>query len=642
MKQKVENNMEELDNIKEVEKANKDNSKKSSDCSCDEDEDRFRLLKILLSGGLFILGIVLNINAKYKFFIFLVAYLIVGFDVILNALKNIVKGKVFDETFLMSIATIGAFAIGESNEAVAVMLFYTIGEYLQDKAVDHSRKSISELMNIRPEYANLKLENKIEKVSPDKVKIGDIIVVKVGEKVPLDGIVVEGKSLLDTSAITGESIPREVKENSEVLSGMINTRNLISIKVTKTFENSTVSKILELVENTSSKKAKTEKFITKFAKIYTPIVVFIALLVAVIPPIILPGATLEEWIYKALICLVISCPCALVISIPLSYFGSIGCASKKGILIKGSNHIETLDNIDTVIFDKTGTLTRGVFKVIKIEPMKNHTKDEILKYCAYAEAFSNHPIATSILKEYNQEIDKTQIKDYEEIPGKGIKAKIYGKEVVVGNNELLKKEEKEGTIVHLSVDKEDYGYIVISDVIKESSKTGIEELRKLGIKKIMMFTGDNKLVAKKISEELGLDDFKAGLLPTQKVEELENLINKKSKLIFVGDGINDAPVLARADVGISMGGVGQDSAIEASDIVIMTDEISKIATTIKIAKKTKSIVIANIMLALIIKIIAIIMGILGIATIWQAVIADVGVTIVAVINSMRCLYIKEK
>ena len=617
----------------------------------DDEDGKIELTKIVISGILFLLGMILNLNENFKFVIFLISYIIIGYDIVFKAIKNMFRGKVFDETFLMSIATIGAFAIGEFNEAVAVMLFYKIGEYFQDKAVQHSRKSIAELMNIRPDYANLKVNDKIEKVTPDEVNIGDMIIVKAGEKIPLDGIIIEGNSFVDTVALTGESLPREVKVNDEVLSGMINTGSLLTIKVTKTFENSTVSKILELVENTSNKKAKIEKFITKFAKIYTPIVVVLAVLIAIIPPLVIPNATFAEWIYRALVCLVISCPCALVISIPLSYFGGIGCASKKGILIKGSNYLEALNNLDTIVFDKTGTLTQGVFKVTKIVPILNHTKEEILEYCAFAESFSNHPIATSILNEYNKTIDKEKIKNYEEISGYGIKAKIFGKEVLVGNSKLFNKENIEyskekinGTTVHLAIDKEYCGYIVISDIIKDDSRETIKKLKELGIRRTVMLTGDNKTVAEETANELKLDDYRAELLPVQKVEELEKLLNDKKanqNLAFVGDGINDAPVITRADIGISMGEVGSDSAIEASDIVIMNDEISKIATAIKIAKKTRKIVVSNITLAMLIKIVAILLGIIGITSIWQAVIADVGVTIVAVINSLRCLNIKD-
>lgn len=616
----------------------------------DEEEGKYELAKIIISGILFFIAIILDLDTFFKFIIFLVSYIIVGYDIILKAIRNIFKGQVFDESFLMSLATIGAFIIGESSEAVAVMLFYKVGEFLQDKAVDHSRKSIASLMDIRAEYANLKINNEVKKVSPEEVNIGDIIVVKRGEKIPLDGIVIEGISFVDTVALTGESVPRKVSKNDEVLSGMINNQNLLTIKVTKSFENSTVSKILELVENTASKKANTEKFITKFAKVYTPIVVILALLIAIIPPLVIRESSFYDWIYKALVCLVISCPCALVLSIPLSYFGGIGCASKKGILVKGSNYLEALNNVDTVVFDKTGTITEGVFKVTKIVPVADYTEEDMLKYYAYAEAFSNHPIATSILNEYNKKIDKGQIKDYKEISGHGIKANISGKNVLVGNDKLFNKEkikyQKEktsGTIIYLAIDNEYCGYLVISDTIKNDSKKAINELRGYGIKTLML-TGDNKTVAEDIAKELKLDNYKAELLPQQKVEEIEKLLEMRrsnQKIIFVGDGINDAPVLARADIGIAMGGIGSDSAIEASDVVIMTDELSKITTAIKIAKKTRKIVIMNITMAMVIKIVAIILGMLGLASIWQAVIADVGVTVVAVINSLRCLNIKD-
>ena len=619
----IEPDVKLLEISKELKEQDNDNG---DDDDEEEDEEKIALAKIIISGILCLLGIFLNVNDGFKFAIFLISYIIIGYDIIFKAIKNMFRGKVFDETFLMSISTIGAFAIGEFKEGVAVMLFYKIGEFLQDKAVDRSRKSIADLMNIRPDYANLKVNDKVKKVSPNEVNIGDIIIVKNGEKIPLDGIIIDGNSFVDTVALTGESIPKEVNVNDEVLSGMINTQKLLTIKVTNTFENSTISKILELVENASSKKANTEKFITKFAKIYTPIVVSLAVLIAIIPPLIMPNATFTEWIYRALVCLVISCPCALVISIPLSYFGGIGCASKKGILIKGSNYLEALNNVDTIVFDKTGTLTEGVFKVTKIVPSKNHTKEEILKYCAYAESFSIHPIATSIINEYklfnkeNKEIDKNKIKNYEELSGYGIKANVFGKH------------------------KKYCGYIVISDIIKNDAKGAIRELKKFGISKLMMLTGDNKEIAKSIATELNLDDFKAELLPTQKVEEFEKLLNNKNpnqNIAFVGDGINDAPVIMRADIGISMGSIGSDSAIEASDVVIMTDEISKLTTALKIAKKTRRIVITNITLAMLIKVTAILLGIVGITTIWQAVIADVGVTIVAVINSLRCLNIKD-
>lgn len=614
----------------------------------DEDEGIIALTKIIISSILLLVGLFFKLNDTFKLINFLISYIIIGYDIVFKAIKNIIKGKVFDETFLMSIATICAFLIGEASEAVAVMLFYQVGEFLQDKAVDHSRKSITSLMNIRPDYANLKVNDKIKKVSPEEVNINDIIVVKAGEKIPLDGIIIEGNSYVDTAALTGESVPRKVTINDEVLSGMINNQKLLTIKVTKSFENSTVSKILELVENTASKKTNTEKFITKFAKIYTPIVVLLAISLATIPPLLIPNATFTEWIYKALVCLVISCPCALVISIPLSYFGGIGCASKKGILIKGSNYLEALNNVNTIVFDKTGTLTKGTFKVTKMISTSDYTEDEILKYCAYAESFSNHPIASSILNEYNNKIDKKLIKNYEEISGYGIKVEINDNKVLVGSNKLFDKEKInynkdniDGTIVHLAINGNYCGYLVISDTVKEDAKTTISLLKKYEIKSIML-TGDNKKTAKAITNELKIDDFKAELLPQEKVKEIEHLIkNNNQKLAFVGDGINDAPVLARSDIGIAMGGIGADSAIEAADIVIMNDELSKIVTSIRIAKKTRKIVIMNITLAMVIKIVAIILGMFGVASIWEAVIADVGVTIIAVLNSLRCLNIKD-
>ncbi|MBQ6860873.1 MAG: cadmium-translocating P-type ATPase [Clostridia bacterium] len=612
---------------------------------------KFDLIKIIISAVLFVCAITLNINEKLKLVFLLISYIVIGYDIILNAFKSLFKGHPFDENFLMTLATIGAWGIGEVNEAVAVMLFYKVGEYFQSKAVSSSRKSIADLMDIRPDSANLKVGDDIKTVSPEEVEIGDIIVVKAGEKIPLDGIIMEGNSFVDTVALTGESVPREVEEADEVLAGMINTKALLTIQVTKKFNDTTVSKVLDLVENTASQKAKTEKFITKFAKVYTPIVVILALIMAIIPPLVIPNATFSEWIYKALVCLVISCPCALVLSIPLSYFAGIGCASKKGVLIKGSNYLEALNDLDTLILDKTGTLTEGVFKVAEIVQVGKYSKEEMIKYCAYAEAFSNHPIATSILDEYNAEIEEEQIKDYEEISGHGIKANVYGKEVLAGNKKLLDKESIHyaktgavGTVVYLAIDKEYCGYILISDKIKEDSKVALKKLKKMGLRKIVMLTGDNKVVAENVAKELNLDDYKAELLPHQKVGEVEKLLKEKKAnktLGFVGDGINDAPVLARADIGIAMGGIGSDAAIEASDVVIMNDEISKISTAIKIAKKTKKIVLQNITFAMIIKIAAIILGLLNIAAVWHAVIADVGVTIIAVLNSLRCLKIKE-
>lgn len=609
------------------------------------------LIKIIISAVLFVCAITININENLKIVLLLISYIVIGYDIILNAFKSLFKGHPFDENFLMTLATIGAWGIGEINEAVAVMLFYKVGEYFQSKAVSSSRKSIADLMDIRPDSANLKIDGEVKTVSPEEVNIGDIIIVKAGEKIPLDGIIIEGHSFVDTVALTGESVPREVEEADEVLAGMINTKALLTVQVTKKFNDSTVAKILDLVENTVSQKAKTEKFITKFAKVYTPIVVLLALIMAIVPPLVIPNATFSEWIYKALVCLVISCPCALVLSIPLSYFAGIGCASRKGILVKGSNYLEALNDLDTLVLDKTGTLTEGVFKVAEVVQVGNYSKEEMIKYCAYAESFSNHPIATSILNEYSDEIEEEQIKDYEEISGHGIKANVCGKEVLVGNKKLLDKENihyaktgAAGTVVYLVIDKEYCGYILISDKIKENSKVALKKLKEMGLRKIVMLTGDNKAVAENVAKELNLDEYKAELLPHQKVEEVEKLLKEKKAdktLGFVGDGINDAPVLARADIGIAMGGIGSDAAIEASDVVIMNDEILRISTAIKIAKKTKRIVVQNIVLAMVVKIVAIILGLFNIAAVWHAVVADVGVTIVAVLNSLRCLKIKD-
>lgn len=502
-------------------------------------------------------------------------------------------------------------------------------------------------MDIRPDYANLKTEGGINKVSPSEICVGDEIIVKPGEKIPLDGIILEGESLIDTSALTGESVPRNMKEENEILSGMINKTGVLTVKVTKTFENSTVSKILELVQNASNKKAHTEKFITKFARIYTPIVVLLAVLIVAIPTLFIKDALFSDWLYKALVFLVISCPCALVISIPLSFFSGIGGASKRGILVKGANYLEILNKIDTVVFDKTGTLTKGVFNVTEIVPVGEISKEELLEHCAYAESYSNHPIATSIVKAYGKDIDKSKIKGYTEISGNGIKASVNWETVLVGNSKLMiqekiKYEEKAiiGTVVHVAIEGKYKGYIVISDVIKEDSKSAIKGLKQLGIKNTVMLTGDTKQIAEHIGEEIGIDKVVAELLPVDKVEELEKCM-KDGKVVFVGDGINDSPVLARADVGIAMGGIGSDSAIEASDVVIMTDEPSKIVTAIKIARKTRKIVIENIVLAIVVKLAAMTLGVFGIATIWEAVIADVGVTIIAVINSIRALQTKR-
>ena len=549
----------------------------------------------------------------------------------------------------MSIATLGAFLIGEFPESAAVMIFYQIGEFFQDMAVNKSRKSIKALMDFRPDYANLKVDNEIKKVSPEEVKVEDLIVVKPGEKIPLDGIIIEGSSSLDTSALTGESLPREVKVNDEVLSGSINQEGLLTIKVTQLFGESTVSKILDLVQNASTKKAPTENFITKFARYYTPVIVAIAAFLAVIPPLLIPGESFSSWIYRALIFLVISCPCALVVSIPLGFFGGIGRASKEGILIKGSNYLEALYNIHTIVFDKTGTLTKGVFKVTSIETMGNLSKDELLEYAALAESYSTHPIALSIIQAYGKEIDKSRIKQVDEISGYGLKVIIDGNELLLGNEKLMAKhnikvdQDSQGTIVFISVNGNYEGKIIISDEIKKDSLKAIEKLKSLGIKKTVMLTGDNHTTAKTIAQELKIDEFYSQLLPHEKLEKLEKLLKEKSpkeKLAFVGDGINDAPVLARADIGIAWA-AGSDAAIEASDIVLMTDEPSKIATAIKIAKKTHTIIWQNIIFALAIKAFVLILGALGIATMWAAVFADVGVTLIAILNSIRILKTKK-
>lgn len=610
-----------------------------------------KLIKIILALILFAFSMIIKFeNAWINNILFVISYIIVGFEIIIKALRNIFRGKVFDENFLMTIATIGAFGIGEFPEAVAVMLFYQIGELFQDYAIDKSRKSISDLMDIKPDYANIEKNGNIQKVSPDSVKIGDTIIVKPGERVPLDGVVIEGTSNLDTKALTGESLPRNVKKDDEILSGSINLNSILKIKVTKEYNESTVSRILDLVENASSKKSKSENFITKFAHYYTPIVVFIALILAVIPPIIIKETTFSQWIYRALSFLVVSCPCALVISIPLSFFGGIGGASKIGILIKGSNYIEQLAKTEIIVFDKTGTLTEGVFDVQKIEAI-GINKEELLKIIAYAENYSNHPISQSVKRAYNKKIDEKQIKKYEELAGRGIIATIGEHEVVVGNEELMKerkiKFEKTnliGTILYVAIENKYVGYILISDKTKSDAQDTIKKLKKNNIKQIVMLTGDKKNVGESVAKELGLDKVYTELLPDGKVAKVESLLKEKSqegKLAFVGDGINDAPVLAISDIGIAMGGLGADSAIEAADIVLMTDEPSKIVSAIDLSKKTMRIVKQNIVFAISIKIIILILSALGLSTMWWAVFADVGVSILAIINALRVLNVKQ-
>lgn len=610
-----------------------------------------RLWRIIIGAAVLATAVLLSLNNEWlQIALFIISYIIVGGDVVKRAVKNIFKGQVFDENFLMSIATIGAFFIGEYPEGVAVMLFYQVGELFQSYAVGKSRKSIASLMDIRPDYANVKKGYEFVKVDPDEVQIGDIIVIKAGEKIPLDGKVIEGSSMIDTSALTGESVPREVKVGSDILSGCININGVITAEVTKEFGESTVSKILDLVENASSKKSNSEQFITKFARYYTPVVVIIAVFLAIIPPLVIDGATFSDWIYRALAFLVVSCPCALVISIPLSFFGGIGGASKKGVLVKGSNYLEALAETEIVVFDKTGTLTKGVFNVQEIHP-EGVSKEELLELTAHAESYSNHPISLSLKRAYSKEIDNGRISDVEEISGHGVIATVDGKKVMAGNIKLMKmmdipyfKGELIGTIVHVAVNNKYIGYIVIADEVKEDSAQAIKELKAANIKQTVMLTGDNKSIGSKVAKELGLDKVYAELLPADKVEKLEELFSQKSKkgkLAFVGDGINDAPVLARADIGIAMGGLGSDAAIEAADVVIMTDEPSKIATTMKISKKTLKIAHQNIVFAIGIKIIVLILSAFGITTMWAAIFADVGVTIIAVLNAFRALNVKN-
>ncbi len=609
------------------------------------------LIKIIIALILFLTGLLVKFNNELIHnSIYIIAYIIVGYEIVVEAIKNIFKGKIFDENFLMTVATIGAFAIGEFPEAVAVMLFYQVGELFQSYAVDKSKKSISKLMDIRPDFANVERNGKIEKLNPEQVKIGEIIIVKPGEKVPLDGIIKNGKTTLDTKALTGESLPKEVCEGKEILSGCINLTGVIKIEVTKEFGESTVSKILDLVENASSKKSKSENFITTFAKYYTPVVVIIAVIIAILPPIIINGAEFSDWIYRALSFLVVSCPCALVISVPLSFFGGIGGASKVGILIKGGNYLEALANTETVVFDKTGTLTEGTFEVQEINEV-GIEKNELLKMVAYAENYSNHPISLSIKKAYKGTIDEEKIQKTQELSGLGIIAKIEDKEVLVGNEKLMNEKqinfskcEKIGTILYVAINRKYAGYILIADKIKKDSTTAITELKRNNIKQIIMLTGDKKQVGEDVAQKLGVDKVYTELLPQDKVQKVEEIIknkSKKGKLAFVGDGINDAPVLALADVGIAMGALGSDAAIEAADVVLMTDEPSKIVKAIHISKKTMRIVRENIIFAIFIKVLVLILSAIGVATMWEAVFADVGVSIIAILNALRALRIKK-
>lgn len=614
----------------------------------EENNENIVLARVILAIVLFSLAMIFTSAPTFKISLLGISYFIAGYDILIKALKNIIKGQVFDENFLMGIATLGAIGIKEYPEAVMVMVLYQIGEYLQDKAVEKSQNSITELMDIRPDYANLEKDEDLTKISPYEVKIGDTIIVKTGEKIPLDGIIIDGTATLDTSALTGESRPRETKIGDEAISGCINTNGLLKIRVTKEYGQSTVSKILDLVENASSKKTKTENFITKFAKIYTPVVVLAALFLAILPPLIL-GSNFSVWINRALTFLVISCPCALIISVPLGFFAGIGGASKCGILVKGSSYLELLSKPETIVFDKTGTLTQGCFKVVKIVQQEDTTKEELLELTAYAESYSNHPIALSIKKAYDKNIDKNRISEISEIAGNGVRAEISGCSILVGNENLLKnhnisyqKANETGTIVYTAKNSKFLGYIVISDKLKEDAQKAIIELKKLKLQTVML-TGDTEESGLTVAKELNIDKAYTQLLPIDKVDKIEDIIEQKTKnknVIFVGDGINDAPVLTRADVGIAMGGLGSDAAIEAADVVIMDDKPTKVATAIKIAKQTLTIVKENIAFALGIKVLFLILGAFGFVTMWGAVFADVGVTLIAVLNSLRALKIK--
>ena len=606
------------------------------------------LIRIIAAAVLFLAGSLLHLPEQAEMGIFLACYLVIGWDIVWKAITNILSGQVFDENFLMTIATIGALILGEHSEGVAVMLFYQVGEWFQSYAVSKSRKSIASLMDIRPDYANVERDGKLLQVDPEEVSIGDTIVVKPGERIPLDGIIINGVSALDTSALTGESMPREVAPGAEVISGCINQTGILSIRTTKEFGESTVAKILDLVENASDKKGKTENFITRFARYYTPTVVFAALALAILPPFI-TGQSFSIWIYRALTFLVISCPCALVISIPLSFFGGIGGASKTGVLVKGSNYLESLAHAEIVVFDKTGTLTKGSFAVSEIHPV-GMDEAQLLELAACAEDYSNHPISSSIKKAYGKKISGNRISDVQEIAGHGVQAVIDGKKVLAGNAKLMERErilyqpsEAVGTVIYLACDGKYSGSIVIEDEIKQDAPAAIQQLKSSGIRKTVMLTGDADAVGQKVSKRLGLDQAYTELLPADKVERVETLLREKTEkgsLVFVGDGINDAPVLARADVGIAMGGLGSDAAIEAADVVLMTDEPSKIATVMKIARKTIRIANQNIVFALGIKFLVLFLGALGYANMWAAVFADVGVSVIAILNAIRAMRVK--
>lgn len=607
------------------------------------------LARILVSAGLLVVANLLPLSGAFQLMAFLVPYAVIGWDIVWKALRNIAHGQVFDENFLMTIATVGAFCTGEFPEAVVVMLFYQVGELFQGYAVGRSRESITSLMDIRPDYANIEKDGKLQQVDPDEVSVGDHIVVKAGEKIPLDGVILEGSSTVNTAALTGESLPRDVEPGDDVISGCINQSGLLRVQVTKEFGESTVSKILDLVENSSSKKAKAENFITKFARYYTPAVVIAAVLLAVLPPL-LSGGHWGEWIQRALIFLVISCPCALVISVPLSFFGGIGGASKSGILVKGGNYLESLADTSLVVFDKTGTLTKGVFNVTAVHP-DSISEAQLIELAALAESYSDHPISRSLKEAYASEIDTSRLGEVEELSGRGLRAEVDGRSVCVGNDKLMEEIgvkwhpcHRIGTTVHVAVDGTYAGHIVISDEVKSDAKEAIQALKQQGVRKTVMLTGDAKAVGEGVAQELGLDQVYTELLPADKVERVEELLRKKSQketLVFVGDGINDAPVLSRADIGIAMGAMGSDAAIEAADIVLMDDRPSKIAAAIRIAKKTRRIVRQNIIFALAVKALVLALGALGIATMWEAVFADVGVSVIAILNAMRALKVRN-
>ncbi|MDK2821821.1 MAG: Zn2+/Cd2+-exporting ATPase [Clostridia bacterium] len=624
----------------------------------EEGNERKKLYLITVSFILLAVGVIFNKYLRLtpyfigEYAVLLTAYFLVGWEVLWTAIKNISRGEFFDENFLMTIATIGAIAIHQLPEAAAVMVFYAVGEYFQGRAVNHSRRSIQALLDIRPEYANLKLKGEVKQVNPEEVEVGQTIIVKPGERVPLDGEILDGVSFVDTSALTGESVPRKVETGEKVLAGMINGQGLLTIKVEKTFGQSSIARILDLVENASVRKAPTEQFITSFSKYYTPAVTFGALLVAVVPPLVIPGATFSEWIYRALVMLVISCPCALVVSIPLGYFGGIGGASRQGILVKGANFLDAITDLHTVVFDKTGTLTKGVFRVSKVVPHNGFTEKDVLSMAAAAETYSTHPIAQSIREAYGKEKFDNSVKDYQEMAGRGISAIVNGNKVMVGNERLLDSKgishevgSLEGTNVHVVINDIYAGYIVISDEIKPDAKETIARLKQLGVKKTVMLTGDEENIAKRVAEDIGLDGYYAELLPEDKVEKVEELQSalpnpSKQKLAFVGDGINDAPVITRADVGVAMGGLGSDAAIEAADIVLMEDALAKLPVAIEMARHTGRIVKENVVLALGIKFFFLVLGSFGIASIWEAVFADVGVALIAILNATRTLRYK--